>query len=231
MADRDRDTFIKCGICSEKFDKPKILPCFHTVCHKCLENIVELTAQNGRFECPFCRMGITVPENGASGFQTNFYIYSSDVISELDCDVCGVSQSAIHECKQCDQNFCKGCGSIHSRIASSANHTLVNISSGKKENDKGPASAPCNNHPSMEITDVCKDCNELVCTACITMFHVGHSCNAVSKEAEDRRNELRELISISENNLIEMEKDTRVVKRQSESKYKFFNEQICELRK
>ena len=37
---------LECPICYDKMKKPKILPCQHTFCWKCLKKIADTTAQN-----------------------------------------------------------------------------------------------------------------------------------------------------------------------------------------
>ncbi|XP_045169755.2 E3 ubiquitin-protein ligase TRIM56-like [Mercenaria mercenaria] len=226
------DIVIKCGICLTYFNEPKILPCFHTFCLKCLESYFQTTDHSGQFPCPVCRTPIVIPDGGVRRFQTNFYIptrCSSD--SEFDCDVCGNNESARLKCIQCDQNFCGNCAGVHVRMPSSREHNLVSVSHGEEEQHMPhDAITYCVKHPSEEITVICKDCNDLVCQVCRTTVHKDHSCNTISAEAADRRAQLRDLIDISDNNLKEIGKDMRVVKRQAESKYTYFNEQVTYLR-
>ena len=44
---------LECPICYNKMKKPKILPCQHTFCWKCLKKIADTTAQN--ISCAICR--------------------------------------------------------------------------------------------------------------------------------------------------------------------------------
>ena len=49
---------LECGICLESFQEPKVLPCQHTYCKKCLERII-FRASGGRVQkitCPECRV-------------------------------------------------------------------------------------------------------------------------------------------------------------------------------
>ncbi|XP_053374238.1 RING finger domain and kelch repeat-containing protein DDB_G0271372-like [Mercenaria mercenaria] len=111
-------------------------------------------------------------------------------------------------------------------MASSREHNLVSVSHGEEQHMPHDAVK----HPSEKITVICKDCDDLVCQVCRTTVHKDHSCNTISAEAAARRTQLRDLIDISDNNLKEIGKDMHVVKRQAESKYTHFNEQITYLR-
>ncbi len=48
-----------CALCLEPFTEPKQLPCTHTFCLQCLEQLVRLQPQNS-FPCPECRARIKV---------------------------------------------------------------------------------------------------------------------------------------------------------------------------
>ncbi|KAK7503701.1 hypothetical protein BaRGS_00005240 [Batillaria attramentaria] len=74
---RARSKSAICTLCLGPFNKPKLLPCFHTFCENCLYN---LTAQYlyRSFPCPVCRAQIQIPTGGVSAFQTNFYIDPED---------------------------------------------------------------------------------------------------------------------------------------------------------
>ncbi|XP_055957771.1 tripartite motif-containing protein 2-like [Patella vulgata] len=73
MAEAGIDTHC-CSICLEDFTKPKILPCFHTFCEHCIDEHIKTHSHLNKFNCPNCRTEIQVPDGGASGFSTNFYI-------------------------------------------------------------------------------------------------------------------------------------------------------------
>jgi hypothetical protein len=41
---------ITCVICHELFDDPRLMPCSHTYCYKCIDKMA--TTNEDRFECP-----------------------------------------------------------------------------------------------------------------------------------------------------------------------------------
>ncbi|XP_078584338.1 E3 ubiquitin-protein ligase TRIM63-like [Branchiostoma floridae x Branchiostoma japonicum] len=59
---------LTCSICLELFTRPKMLPCQHTFCQDCLQDIARKTRP---FQCPNCRQKIVLPEKGAAGFPNN----------------------------------------------------------------------------------------------------------------------------------------------------------------
>ncbi len=44
---------IKCGLCSKLYDDPRLLPCFHTYCFRCINK--KISTNKNHFECPSCR--------------------------------------------------------------------------------------------------------------------------------------------------------------------------------
>ena len=44
-----------CTVCLELFTEPKVLPCCHTFCKKCLEGILEKAEEKEKLVCPQCR--------------------------------------------------------------------------------------------------------------------------------------------------------------------------------
>ncbi|XP_071377197.1 tripartite motif-containing 13 isoform X2 [Centroberyx affinis] len=64
---------LTCPICCCLFDDPRVLPCSHSFCKKCLEGILEGNrgpAWRPPFKCPTCRK--ETPHNGANSLQINY---------------------------------------------------------------------------------------------------------------------------------------------------------------
>ena len=61
-----------CPICLEEYFEPKVLPCFHNICKKCLKELMHHHTLS--FLCPICRAVCPVPERGVDGFPTNVYL-------------------------------------------------------------------------------------------------------------------------------------------------------------
>ena len=61
----------KCSICFDQFQEPKMLPCQHTFCLKCLENVAKLN-DCITVDCPLCRKIYKVPaRGGVNRFKSN----------------------------------------------------------------------------------------------------------------------------------------------------------------
>jgi hypothetical protein len=55
---------LNCPICLDRFEEPKILPCHHSFCSKCINNVIS----NGQVDCPTCR----ATHDASLGFQNDF---------------------------------------------------------------------------------------------------------------------------------------------------------------
>ncbi|CAL9699955.1 unnamed protein product [Knipowitschia caucasica] len=64
--------FLICSICLDRYDNPKVLPCLHTFCERCLLNYIP--AHSLTLSCPVCRQTSILPEKGVAALQNNFFI-------------------------------------------------------------------------------------------------------------------------------------------------------------
>uniref|UniRef100_A0A671L6E5 RING-type E3 ubiquitin transferase n=1 Tax=Sinocyclocheilus anshuiensis TaxID=1608454 RepID=A0A671L6E5_9TELE len=64
--------FLMCSICLEHYHNPKVLPCLHTFCERCLQNYIP--PQSLTLSCPVCRQTSILPEKGVAALQNNFFI-------------------------------------------------------------------------------------------------------------------------------------------------------------
>lgn len=64
----------ECCICAESFTDPKMLPCMHTFCSGCLQEMAEKSSKKpgDRMPCPMCRREYQIPPDGFSGLPRNF---------------------------------------------------------------------------------------------------------------------------------------------------------------
>ena len=65
---------ITCGICQEHYTEPKVLPCLHYNCKKCVLRLSRRTGTGKPFSCPECRYETTLPEGGVDKLKTAFFV-------------------------------------------------------------------------------------------------------------------------------------------------------------
>ena len=59
-----------CPVCHQLFKNPKYLPCHHSLCEECLEEIQE----DSKVTCAECRNEATVPTGGVKNLPSNYFI-------------------------------------------------------------------------------------------------------------------------------------------------------------
>eukprot|EP00058_Branchiostoma_floridae_P000673 XP_002586161.1 hypothetical protein BRAFLDRAFT_109857 [Branchiostoma floridae] len=59
---------LTCSICLELFTRPKMLPCQHTFCQDCLQ---DLASRKVPLRCPNCRQQVRLPPQGVAGLPDN----------------------------------------------------------------------------------------------------------------------------------------------------------------
>ncbi|XP_077965419.1 tripartite motif-containing protein 2 isoform X2 [Gasterosteus aculeatus] len=64
--------FLICSICLDRYENPKVLPCLHTFCERCLQNYIP--PHSLTLSCPVCRQTSILPEKGVAALQNNFFI-------------------------------------------------------------------------------------------------------------------------------------------------------------
>ena len=64
----------ECTICFERLSNPKCLPCSHTFCCQCVENLSSGYKYRKQVPCPLCRSTFDVPADGCPKLPTNVYV-------------------------------------------------------------------------------------------------------------------------------------------------------------
>uniref|UniRef100_A0A8B9RKZ4 Tripartite motif containing 59 n=1 Tax=Astyanax mexicanus TaxID=7994 RepID=A0A8B9RKZ4_ASTMX len=69
---------LTCSVCYSLFNDPRVLPCSHTFCKSCLENVVQVSANFSIWrplrlplKCPNCRSVVELPPNGVDALPIN----------------------------------------------------------------------------------------------------------------------------------------------------------------
>ncbi|KAL3890171.1 hypothetical protein ACJMK2_002463, partial [Sinanodonta woodiana] len=176
----------ECSICMDIFNNPKLIPCHHSFCYKCLEDYVKVNLSNGRFNCPMCRKSVELPPGGVASFQENFYIDSCDSSEKFPCDVCGPKGVACSRCLDCEDNLCQACCYVHEKLKTTRNHKVSDLGTLEPEmKGKIRQRIFCDQHLEEEIKLVCKDCKALICVLCKAIKHDHHTSETVSDAAAE----------------------------------------------
>ena len=208
----DMEKEITCAICQEHYTEPKLLPCLHYYCKKCVLKLALRTASNEPFSCPECRKDTTLPEGGVDQLKTAFFInrfksnyYALERVHgkvEVKCEVCADSADTAEAfCRQCAAFICKKCVESHKRMKMFASHEVASLEDLKQGRArqiavKEPPTKKCNLHEE-PLTAFCFDCSSLICRDCTVKIHRDHSFEFSKVAAPStKKNLLEDLASL-----------------------------------
>ena len=196
---------ITCPVCQEFFQDPKILPCFHYYCKRC---VLQLAAREQPFPCPECRGDTLLPPTGADGFPTAFFVNRMKSLhdgmekvqgatssGDLICEQCR-SDKAVAFCRHCAQYICDHCRESHRRMKMLSGHTVVSIEELRRNAEENlpivqPEPMRCKEHQE-QLKIYCFTCNQLICRDCTILDHKDHHFQFVSKCAPQIKQALQE---------------------------------------
>ncbi|XP_066275173.1 tripartite motif-containing protein 2-like [Branchiostoma lanceolatum] len=198
------EKFLTCPVCQEIYDDPRVLPCLHTFCARCLET---WRREKGQLTCPTCRHQVRLQGTGVSNLSPNFYINSlldfrvlhKSEEDHTQCQMCKSDAKVEGRCADCSILLCKNCITAHSSIPALKDHYIFTL------NDlKNPSSRPkysramyCPRHTDQRMTFYCQPCAKLVCRDCTITEHrpgPNHNPQEVSKIAQKYKAELQTLV-------------------------------------
>ena len=204
----DLESEITCPICQEHYTEPKVLPCLHYYCKKCILKLALRTQSGKSFHCPECRCEATLPEGGVDNLKTAFFanhlkskvttLQRSHGKVEVKCELCTASSPGVAEafCHQCAKFICKECVLIHTKIQTFVSHEIAFLEDLKHGRAKPitveePLTEMCTIHKQPFII-FCFDCKRLICQHCTLKDHLGHNYEFTSVAATGVKTKLLE---------------------------------------
>src|SRR6218665_2961264 len=122
----------ECPVCMSAFTDPRMLPCIHTVCFKCLKRTSDAAQKKpgDKMSCPLslCRNEFTIPEDGIYGVQKNVFMENllkcnldMEMGNTISCDMCTIMNEdtplqiprATMRCLECQDCYCNRCVKVH----------------------------------------------------------------------------------------------------------------------
>ncbi|XP_070549275.1 tripartite motif-containing protein 2-like [Ptychodera flava] len=203
--------FLICRVCFEQFSNPKILPCHHTFCEKCLHSLRK--KDSNRLDCPSCKESCQLTDDGVSGLPNNTYLQSLSakvpqsakeyVVLNGKCSICN-KVKATHVCiwRQIDL-CCSECSKIVKNITKktlATDECVLTIEEYKKfrsdDQTKVQTMSYCKSHKGYLINLYCNTCKSPICSACTESVHPKekHTINFLKNVSDDYRKGLVESI-------------------------------------
>ena len=199
---------ITCVICQEHYTEPKVLPCLHYYCKKCVLRLALRTGTGKPFSCPECRCETTLPEGGVDELKTAFFVNRlKTTVStmeraygkvEVKCELCSnFGEQAEAFCRQCAMFICKNCIEQHKNLKILLTHEVASLEDLKQGRAKpiivkeDPASVKCPDHDE-PLVIYCFDCDMLICRDCTMRDHRDHNFEFCKKVAATTKSNLLE---------------------------------------
>ena len=183
---------LQCTVCLDTLKDPRTLPCWHSFCQACLEDVVKTyrdTAPHGReFPCPNCRaLFILDPDKHVVDMPRNHFICNIvKVAAVLDR---GIGVPCSHNCSQsysvarcvtCEKFLCRECLTAHNNFRGHDDHSVLTMEELSKPENRMKINDKlyCKEHSEMILKVYCETCDELICRDCMDFKHAkdGHSC-------------------------------------------------------
>jgi len=197
----------ECSICTEVYTDPRVLPCVHTYCLKCIEAWSKDKQPGDKLACPLCRKEFTLSSNGVGDLPKNFLVANLLQVKELSivesktspCEACSGDEESESEvrnvasvyCVECQMKICHTCERAHKAFKSTRSHKLAEI--GDKIINTLYQSMPlsyCDQHKDENLKIYCFECKMVVCMMCYIELHNAHKCSDINKAEDDFRKQM-----------------------------------------
>ena len=202
---------LKCSICLNVYDDPRMLPCLHSYCCKCIIPVIEGEA----VKCPQCRSDHILPSSGVVGLIHNTNLskrvekLSINNTSALTCGVCQSTAQAVSFCLSCNQYLCTLCDESHKRMSMFKTHALVPPEKAKQTSR--PTVYKCPKHPDEALKVYCIKCEEVICRDCALYHHQRHSFKPAEEAADEIKMKLKAIETTTTEKLVEFSKHTQTI--------------------
>lgn len=165
---------LSCSVCLETYTDPRLLPCFHVFCQKCLAKLVEKSQQGLlSLSCPICRQVMPLPANGVPGLNQAFHInHFLEIAQEL---------------KRATSELSAGTSTLKGSMGSSSEANTTQFF--------------CPEHDAKGVELYCNTCGKLICSKCALKggHHQSHDYQELDKAFERFKVEVTALLKPMEN--------------------------------
>ena len=198
---------VSCSVCICPFTEPKILPCFHTFCLHCLNDLQRTSGKHGEITCPECRRNYQVRGSGyPKDLPANFRMNSLlDVLAIQKCNVAGVkcgncekTSAQSFYCFKCCAFWCDDCIAAHNIIRANKDHKVLAIKDFQDQDIENVLRRPVfcqkEHHENKKLKFFCKDCEVAICNTCVVTLHEGHVKVPLQDAANERKLRLESVL-------------------------------------
>ena len=205
---------VSCSLCKTTFTDPKQLPCLHSFCLQCLNEILRKSGRHDVITCHECKRESRVPSSGnLNDLPASFRINSLlEVLAIKQCSTTGVKCENCDErsfqscyCFQCCVFWCDFCVNAHNIIRANKEHRMLALTDFKDEDYenflKRPAFCQKKHHGKEELTFFCKICESPICKVCALTDHEGHAKIPLEEAANESKVQVKSVIESKKKNV------------------------------
>lgn len=214
----------KCPLCSETLEEPKTLPCLHSFCLLCLDNLAQIARRRPQeaISCPICQTTIPIPEdNTFSDLPTSFHLerfkeilaVSNGNQEAITCTSCNEGYTAISYCFACKDYLCSRCDKAHRRLRVTRDHSNILLQNLQRQGVEDVLQRPvmCSQkyHEKKEINRYCRQCDECICHICRDESHRRHDVVDIQQAARKGKKQLDEAVKKAEEEILACEDEIK----------------------
>ncbi|CAH1244215.1 TRIM2 [Branchiostoma lanceolatum] len=224
------EEFLTCPVCKGLYEDPKLLPCFHTFCRKCVEAVAN-NSGGTKFKCPVCRSDVVLPcpafSGGVDKLKSNFYINKlldirklrQSKTSQVLCQMCESHTQAAAVCGDCIKMLCNNCVTAHRNTKELQNHSIITLYDLENPTARSRYARQihCPKHKDQRMTFYCEPCESLVCIYCTVDDHragTNHDPKELEKVAPKYRDSIRSQMKKTEAVMSQMKQKAETLDRE-----------------
>ena len=195
-----------CAICDSEYERPRLLNCLHSFCHKCLDDKVSNNAesQNQFISCPACREETLLPKGNLDSLPINEFLQSK---VNRERSILLITRTQITQCQSCQMEaeirakclhpdcgcfLCATCEKAHRDMLIFRTHNVVYVSDNRKATCG--RSRKCPKHPELPQIFYCEPCMKILCIRCKGLDHSNHYAIKLAGSIERHRQTLEQSI-------------------------------------
>ena len=228
----------ECPLCLQTVKNPKTLPCLHSFCLECLDELASFARRQLQttIKCPVCQTSFPIPDtdtfvNLPSSFHLNRLVdvlaLEDGTVQTQKCNTCDKNNPATSYCFVCQGFLCASCFQYHQRFKATRGHRNVLMDNLQAQDVQELIQRPvmCSQqyHEDQPMEFYCEDCKVLVCHKCSVVGHNRHCMTDTQKAAEGPKLQMAEVVAKVKAEILLYEHQ---IKKQTELK----NQNIADIR-
>lgn len=203
------EELLECPVCLSGFEDPRLLPCHHTLCLKCVQGLVAQAANSSESEprCPLDRAPLKIPgrcedlpknfvcaaiidflKSGEGAANKGSAAAARSPSKNVRCDDCGREEATVW-CGSCG-DLCQPCSDAQHAKKRFMDHTVV----AQQEKRRHAFIPSCSRHSHNKTDLYCTKCEVLLCHLCERTAHNGHECIPIDEAAQMEKTKLVALV-------------------------------------